>query len=425
MEAQNTNVGTAVTTSDSRRLLPALSTLVIGTVIAIVMLVVSRSWEETRAQAEWAQVGITRGNALERHLNSIVDATYGCRGFFAGSGRVDAREFAKYMAHDTASYVGSRSAEAFGWAPRVTEANRAQFEAVDAPKDYVEGFRITRSDGLSSDPSTVYYPVYYHEPMDNPELVAGEDVLSSPILREAIERARDTGEPALAGHISDMHGTAGIRVVGPIYKNGTRSDNVRDRRQNIAGVTMYVHEVEDIFNEAIDARDSSPIGVHNFAYDVANASSPVEMHKYLSPRSDRKQIEVEGYRYEHTFEVGGRTWSLVSTATPYWVDNAHTAQPWILLIVILIATIVTSIILYRVLEKGKQVAVMAGELQQSHASLELRVEERTADAVKAQEDSEKAFQEAQAALDGLQEANSEIKSQGQAIMDLSTPVINM
>src|SRR5215471_18137721 len=117
--------------------------------------------------------------------------------FIDGTGTLDARSFQAFAA---ACLPERKELKALSWNPRVTDSERADFEQ-KARQEGVNQFRITERspDGspVTARAREAHYPVFYIEPLQRNETAVGFDVGSEPVRRAALERARDTGEPAV------------------------------------------------------------------------------------------------------------------------------------------------------------------------------------------------------------------------------------
>jgi PAS domain-containing protein len=86
--------------------------------------------------------------------------------------------------------------QAVEWAPRVTSADRATFEA--AQRAELPGFLIRQRTGSgelrAADDRSQFYPVTYLEPLAGNEPAVGFDLLSDPIRRVAIESTVGSGD---------------------------------------------------------------------------------------------------------------------------------------------------------------------------------------------------------------------------------------
>src|SRR5262250_2231012 len=80
----------------------------------------------------------------------------------------------------------------------------------------------------------------------------GYDVSTHPIRREAMERARDTGEAAISGGFSliqeiDADRQPGFMLYVPVYAGGAVPSTIQGRREAIAGWAFAPFRAGDFF----------------------------------------------------------------------------------------------------------------------------------------------------------------------------------
>jgi diguanylate cyclase (GGDEF)-like protein/PAS domain S-box-containing protein len=134
-------------------------------------------------------------------------------------------------------------------------------EAVTAHEEAIraEGFPDYRvhpagaGDSISS--------IVYLEPFTGRNLRAfGFDMYTDPVRREAMERARDTGLPALSGKVTLVQETRsgtqpGFLMYMPVYRSGMRTDTVESRRSALHGFVYSPFRAFDLMREIFDSRE--------------------------------------------------------------------------------------------------------------------------------------------------------------------------
>jgi CHASE1-domain containing sensor protein len=88
-----------------------------------------------------------------------------------------------------------------------------------------------------------YVVVYYLEPYMGNEQALGFDVASGPERLEALQRARDTGEPGTTGRVMLVQETGqqfGWLTFLPLYGHGLPHATVEERRQYLHGYVTGV-----------------------------------------------------------------------------------------------------------------------------------------------------------------------------------------
>ena len=393
-----------------RRFIPIIITLAVGLTASFGLWAAAESWETDRALAAFEGATQDRTNSFERGIGDIVEGVNGFRGFFAGSNRIDKREYGIFARHDTVNYS---SLEAMVWAPAVPAADRANYETVEAPRDLIENYRITSS----APNATEFFPVYYSEPPGNSYYSVGRDLYADPLYTAAMNAARDSAKVTVTSRIAMRDGNHGVAFISPIYKNGTSSETFADRRANLAGFNIYLINVGDLFSNALSYIQVG--GIHADIVDESADGAARALHRHVSRSGVDDEFEVdEEHTAAHRIPVAGRTWSVTYTPTPEFIEARHTAQPVLILLILLTGTLSMAAVLYSVLRKGERVAHLAAELEASHAGLEQQVTERTAALTE-----QNAQLEEQA--DEIRKANESIAEQSRAIMEMSIPVIKI
>jgi len=108
----------------------------------------------------------------------------------------------------------------------------------------------------------IYTSIVYLEPFSGRNIRAfGYDMLSEPVRRMAMERARDLDAPVLSGKVvlvqeTDQDVQAGTLMYVPVYRNGTTTDTVADRRAAIYGWVYSPYRMNDLMQGILKGWDS-------------------------------------------------------------------------------------------------------------------------------------------------------------------------
>ena len=184
-----------------------------------------------RARFESGARAVT--GAISARLDAYLAMLLGTAGLFASSDAVDPDEFRSYVAKlDLARhYPGARG---IGMARRVPADSLAAVVA--------ESRRIVASDFAvwpEDPPREEYGPILLLEPLDAVNRRAlGFDMFSQPNRREAMVRARETGDAALSGPVrlvqNDVVGDTlpGFLIYLPLYRNGAAVGDEASRRRH-------------------------------------------------------------------------------------------------------------------------------------------------------------------------------------------------
>ncbi|WP_457106224.1 CHASE domain-containing protein [Methylobacterium sp. P5_C11] len=311
-------------------------------------------------------------HATEIELRTIEDQfrTYtallrGGAGLFAAKG--DAVTLADFRA-----YVRRLDLESLypgflgiGFTPSLSASERERF-AVRAEALGVADFRVRPS----TDNPTIS-PVLFAEPPNPRNRAAiGYDVMSDPIRRNMVERARDTGQPAASARIQlvqeiDANKQAGFLVAVPVYTDGVVPPDVDERRRQFLGFVFGAFRADDLFGSIVAAEAEEDAA---FAVYDGTPSEATLLH-----RSARASVAKAGrLTREATLDLGGRTWTVRFEERVSPQRTAAFPEIWLLCGGGLFATTLLAFAAYR--QRRTQ-----DEIRLLNASLEARVEERTRD----------------------------------------------
>ena len=229
-------------------------------------------------------------------------------------------------------------------------------------------------------------PVIFAEPL-NPrnQAAIGYDVMSDPVRREMVERARDTGRSSTSARIQlvqeiDGNKQAGFLIATPVYADGAIPAALDERQRLFRGFIFGAFRADDLFRAivAVDTEDDTDFAV----YDGAPTATTL-MHRSASPTD---AMTVIPYTREAAVEVGGRTWTVVFTSRAAFGRILASSEAWSMAGGGLIATVLLSLATLRQIRTQEQVHGL-------NASLEARVDERTRDLQRINEELRRADEE--------------------------------
>jgi signal transduction histidine kinase len=267
----------------------------------------SRARDEQRFESTAAE---TR-HLIEIRINTYIELLRAGAALFGASDSVSHDEFHAFV--DGLQLTGRyRGIQGIGYATRV-------------PRNQVERLGVwppgTRPE---------YTAIVYLEPEDDRNLRAmGYDMFADPIRRSAMERARDTGQPAASGKVTlvqegdDDKPQPGFLIYVPVYDNRLPKATLEERRAALVGWVYSAFRVDDLFSSILGADRTGPVG-----FEVFDASpSPGSLlfsHQPEMPPSPHDPLSVQ-----HAVNVGGREWIIHFTgaqhadgATPIWLAPA-------------------------------------------------------------------------------------------------------
>ncbi|MGV7207924.1 CHASE domain-containing protein [Oxalobacteraceae bacterium A2-2] len=245
-------------------------------------------------------------NSLDARMQAYIHTLYAVRGLFASSEDVDRSEFRTYL-EGLELHQRMPGLQGVGYVRHVAGAGLAAYEAAVRREGYPD-FHVAPGGARPE-----YAPITYLEPFSGANLLAfGYDTLADPVRRAAVERARDSGSPAMTGMLrlrqdgSAGAGPAGVLVLLPDYLPGLPLATLAQRRAAIRGWVYAPLRVGDVVAGLgggraagldVEIYDGETVAPHTLMYDGALEGAHV--------RTSLQQISI-----------GGRRWTLRVAALP-------------------------------------------------------------------------------------------------------------
>ena len=170
----------------------------------------------------------------------------------------------------------------------------------------------------------------------------GIDSWQSPERRDALERARDTGNPQLSAKVQlavdqGPDRLPGFLIYQPLYLGGALPDTVEQRRALLVGFVGTSLRYQDLVRELL------PAGQQPLAIELRDAAAAEEGSGQLvfssqpagddPPRLMRQQLSLD---------IGGRHWTLVCSASDGFLLPIEQAYPKL----VLVAGLLLSLLLF-------------------------------------------------------------------------------
>jgi signal transduction histidine kinase len=312
-------------------------------------------------------------NAIDNRVNSYIDAMRGARGLLYASDTVEEEEWSGYANGIELEdrYEGMRI---LGYAKRIEPAQKSAFDE--------ELSQIYQKEGRSSPTlrpggeRSEYFPMTYIQPLDevNSRLL-GYDTYTRPDHRAAMDRARDTGEPASTGKVyllseapsgseANLALKPGFVVYLPIYRKGESTDTVDQRRSALDGFVVGALDAEGlfrgIFGESYDPSidfevyDGERWAPKNLLYDMDTVlragesqepSSFIEtVGKFTGLSANRPGGIPKLSRDDIRLDLAGQQWSLYFEALPGFEGVEESRLP----LFVLLSGLAVSLLLFGV-----------------------------------------------------------------------------
>ncbi len=261
--------------------------------------------------------------AIGKRMQEQEAALWGGVGLFNSSENVTREEWAEYAAAlQLEKYLPGL--QGYGYAESVRPANR------DRHVNRIRSEGFPDFDIRPEGKREIYSSIIYLEPFRDRNLRAfGYDMFSEPTRREAMERARDTGEAAVSGMVTLVQETEsdiqrGFLMYLPVYKKGLPINTVEERRAALRGFVYSPFRIKDLTRGILGKGDTE---IDFRIYDGA-IKSP-ERLMYDSAKADASFIVTDESLFSTTASLrnGGHPWTLEFNTRPGFVSTADKQQP--------------------------------------------------------------------------------------------------
>ncbi len=278
-----------------------------------------------RARARFDEAAHQAGSAILNRMRAYEQILIGGRGLFAASESVDRRTWR--------AFVGSMEIEerfpgiqGVGFASYLRHRDKTRYETAVRREGFAD-FRI----GPEGDRDAYVVTTYLEPFVDANRLAFGADMYADPVRREAMERARDTGRPAMSGPVrldqrSELDSQPGFLLYVPVYRNGMSRATVDERRAALRGFSYGAFRMNDLMNGVLGAT------ARDIRVEIFDGGTAARDRLLYGDALDRDALP---YRptFEQTIasEIGGRTWTLAFSTWPRFDAAAFHDEPLIVL----------------------------------------------------------------------------------------------
>jgi serine phosphatase RsbU (regulator of sigma subunit)/CHASE1-domain containing sensor protein/anti-sigma regulatory factor (Ser/Thr protein kinase) len=311
-----------------RRSGAAYGVLLISLLLTVLAWYYVRQNVEAQNRLRFDETAQATQEAIERRTKAYLDAMFGARGLFYASRSVTREEWGNYVEgiEPNKRFDGL---QALSYAERVDPEQREAFSR----RAQREGLPSLHPDLVPGGERRVYFPIIYIGPLDaaNQERL-NYDFYADPVHREAMDLARDTGEPqatkmvnvlteAPSSHSADLALRSGFVVYLPIYQKGDPLGTVAERRRALQGfiVGRFVNDelLDGIFKGSFDPSIDFEV------YDGEDTASSPLLYDHDGIKRAGESGDGALFSKERRVEVAGREWSLYFATLPRFEKGAE------------------------------------------------------------------------------------------------------
>jgi PAS domain S-box-containing protein len=264
---------------------------------------------------------------VQRRISYYIQILKGAKSLFTASSSITRQEWKSYIA-GLEVYKNYPGIQGIG------------FTEVIRPENLTAHIQRVRAEGYPNYSVTpagqrsVYTPIVFIEPFTGRNLRAfGFDMFSDSTRRRAMERARDTGQPAITTKVrlvqeTEEQAQAGFLLYLPVYQQTHLPKTLADRRRMLSGFVyspfrvgdLMQHIFKDEINEiSIKIYDGLPLQAENLLF----SNQPDEQVRTINYKNlPRKTVKLK---------VAGHTWILVFQTLPTFVHNQSNLPDFVLI----------------------------------------------------------------------------------------------
>jgi PAS domain S-box-containing protein len=296
-----------------RRRLSVTLPLIATFTLSILLYVYANRREEEALRSAFMERAQALASAVRASCEDHLDALHSVSLVLGMLPTVTARDFHTIVSGELSHRP---SIQALSWNPRVDRIQRA---ALEAGRSGPAGFRITERDAqgvlLAAAPRDEHVPVLYIEPLEGNQKALGFDVASEPVRREALMRARDTGDVAASERLQLVVGSqeepSAVLLFSPVYASGTVPATVEQRRNDLRGYATAALRLRRLIATAVQG-----VNIDGLTFSLVDLGSPGSEHVlYADPLWERRS-EVRIRAWRERILMGGRPWEIRIAPTP-------------------------------------------------------------------------------------------------------------
>ncbi len=300
------------TRTAAERWLPAVAAVIVAILGLVLTFLV---WREVREQSELGASARFSGTVqdvrtrLDQRLDAYAQILRGATGLVLTRPVIDRKAWAAYHA---SLEIPKRfpGVQTFLWVPVIPPGGAAKFEREQRRLGHPD-YRVWTRDDVT--PVTA---IAFVEPFVRENVKAlGFDMYSEPVRREAMARARDSGDMAITGKVSlviDDRPLPGFIMYVPVYRDGGVPATIESRRERLLGYVSSAFRIEDLLSATLGNR---LLDFHVRVFDGPVAKDDWSMYD-SAPSGTRAADGAALFRHVISFPVGGRPWAVELTSTP-------------------------------------------------------------------------------------------------------------
>jgi signal transduction histidine kinase/ActR/RegA family two-component response regulator len=300
-----------------RHLVPGV-VLLLSLLVTLGMSLLLRANARARDQARFENVVQSTSDRIHRRLDAYVALLRGASGLFATQHEVTPQEFSEFvrLLQVQELYPGIQG---IGFTQRFSPRERPEIEQWGREVAGLPDFRVWPE---SSDAEL--HSILLLEPLDERNQAAlGFNMHSEPVRRAAMDRARDTGMPALTAKVTlkqeiDDRKQAGFLLYMPVYRSGFVPATVEARREALVGFVYSPFRADDLLNGIFGTERRPRVAFQ--LYDGLGGDPERLLHSSHRPEALPEEPLLTATT---TLTVAGQPWTLTFSSLPAFEEGSQ------------------------------------------------------------------------------------------------------
>ncbi len=351
--------------------------LSVGFTLALVTLLLALGirqvvqWNAERVQTAFDHDAANAVQALTAQLREPLAALEALNGVFVASHTVTAEE----MRLATRAWLVPGRLQAMTWTERVQRADLPAFEAGVRAEPGMQGFKVfdrTDANGPADDkpgwPGDDMMAVRYIEPRAGNVGAIGVNTMSIPATRRAIERSRDSGQPAASAGFRLTQQAAGENQLGVVIYQAVYDPKTPEPAQRAAAMRGTVSVVLRMDDQLKALAAELPPYLALCLLDVSPGAPTQRLAGDPGCGARKTRLTLS-----RALPYAGRQWEVRVTPAPGLLPKVHSADVWLFALVGLLSTAVLGGFLLTVTGRTRRIETA---VRDRTAALQAEVRER-------------------------------------------------
>lgn len=317
--------------------------LAMGIVLSVAAWFLTQSMVEREARFKFQAATHAVAATAQTHVRSYADLLYGLQGLFQADPETSRAAFDNYVysLDLPVRYPGVRS---ITYARRVPASAKAEFERQlrRDPELIRRGYEDVVVKPAGERPE--HFVLTYVEPLHANKTALGFDLASDQKRMAVIERARDTGMPALTGLLilaaDQTQSETGLVMRLALYRKNAFTPDVERRREAFVGLANVTFLVRDLAQHMLSGEGSEmfTLSIHDTGFvDSASKPAPIELYSGAALRPAQAGAVFSESLY---VDMGQRRWELkLAAPQDHFLRTADKVLPWIALTSLLLVSL--------------------------------------------------------------------------------------